>query len=150
MLQYIISCEESEKLHMYNIYKGDYTKLDSSKKYMLWIFFTVGTSLIPIAIRIILMLYTDQKLVLEDFRVELFFLTIIFFVDAIKNFRSGAWMEYFTLFLLIITSTLYSLVMAENLKLLNVALSKFADISTVFFGIGSFLIDVSSLITGDE
>lgn len=113
-------------------------------------FFTVGTSLIPIAIRIILMLYTDQKLVLKDFQVEIFFLTIIFFVDAIKNFQSGSWWAYFTLFLLIITSTLYSLVMAENLKLLNVTLSKFADTSTLVFGVGSFLIDVLSLIIGDD
>lgn len=123
---------------------------DPNKKFMLWIFFTVGTSLIPIAIRVALLLCTGQELSLKDFRVELFFLTIIFFVDAIKNFRGGSWLGYFTLFLLIISSTLYSLVMAENLNLLNVALSGIVNMSTVMFGVGSLAIDILSLFVGDD
>lgn len=96
---------------------------------MLWAFYTCGTSLIPLIIRIVLLLCAGRPPVLQDFRVELFFLSIIFFVDAIKNYQAGSWMGNLTVFLLIVCSTMYSLVMAENLALLKANLSNIANIS---------------------
>lgn len=127
------------------------TQRDSKKnKYVLWGFFTVGTSLIPIIIRVALLLSTAKVLQIQDFRVELFFLTIIFLVDAIKNFKGGSVPNYFASFLLIFSSTMYCLTMADSLQLLNVTLSEITNTSMILFGVGSFLFDIFSVISLEE
>ena len=55
-----------------------------------------------------------------------------------------------TVFLLIVCSTMYSLVMAENLALLKVNLSSIANVGIVIFGVVSCGLDIGSLVVGDE
>ena len=45
-------------------------------KWARWLFFTLGTSALPIIIRVVIMLLTEQKPTITGMRSELFFLVI--------------------------------------------------------------------------
>lgn len=131
-----------------------FVRTASLNKYAKWFFFTFLTSIIPLVIKAVLLAGTGFKFSLssffQNFRVELFFLTIIFLVDAIKNYKSGTTQGIFTSFLLIIGSILYGLAMTDSLNLLNASLASQFDFAIIIIVIISFLWDIGSVYFVNE
>lgn len=97
-----------------------------------WLFFTLGTSALPIIIRVVIMLLTGQKPSITGMRSELFFLVVLCLVDTMKNCRHQAiWLLSMT-FSLIICSIIYGMALADYMGLLTVEL--FASFDTLMIG----------------
>ena len=54
-------------------------------KYIEWLIYTVIMGAIPSIIRLLVFIYFEQPIIFSDFRTELFFLSIVFLVDSLKN-----------------------------------------------------------------
>lgn len=107
-----------------------------------WIFFTLGTSLLPILIRIILLLLTSQEITITPMRSELFFLVVVCMIDTIKNCRHrAAWMMGIT-FALILCSIIYGVALADYLNLLNVDLFASFDVLMIIMVLISIILDI--------
>ncbi len=97
-----------------------------------WLFFTLGTSALPIIIRVVIMLLTEQKFTITGMRSELFFLVVLCLVDTMKNCRHQAiWLLSMT-FSLIICSIIYGMALADYMGLLATEL--FASFDTLMIG----------------
>lgn len=57
----------------------------SRNKYVEWLIFTVIMGAIPSIIRLLVCVCFEQRPAFEDFRTELFFLSIVLLVDSLKN-----------------------------------------------------------------
>ena len=110
-------------------------------KFYRWIFFTLGTSLLPILIRIVLLVLTSQEITLKPMRSELFFLVVVFMVDTIKNCRHrAAWVLGIT-FALILCSIIYGVALADYLNLLNANLFASFDVLMIVMVLISVALD---------
>ena len=111
-------------------------------KWARWLFFTLGTSALPIIIRVVIMLLTEQKPTITGMRSELFFLVVLCLVDTMKNCRYQAiWLLSMT-FALIICSIIYGVALAESLGLLTSKL--FANFDTLMIA----MVIISVIIDG--
>lgn len=54
-------------------------------KYIEWFIYTVIMGAIPSIVRLLVFIYFEQPITFSDFRTELFFLSIVFLVDSLKN-----------------------------------------------------------------
>lgn len=97
-----------------------------------WLFFTLGTSALPIIIRVVIMLLTSQELSVAGMRSELFFLVVLGLVDTIKNCRHHPIWVLSMAFSLIICSIIYGMALAEYMDLLTTEL--FASFDTLMIG----------------
>ena len=84
-----------------------------------WIFFTLGTSALPIIIRIMIMWLTSQTPTITEMRSELFFLVVLCLVDTMKNCRHQAMWTLSMTFALIICSIIYGMALADYMELLT-------------------------------
>lgn len=94
-----------------------------------WIFFTLGTSALPIIIRIMIMWLTSQTPTITEMRSELFFLVVLCLVDTMKNCRHQAMWTLSMTFALIICSIIYGMALADYMELLTSEL--FSDFDTL-------------------
>lgn len=94
-----------------------------------WIFFTLGTSALPIIIRIMIMVLTSRIPTITEMRSELFFLVVVCLVDTMKNCRHQAMWTLSMTFALIICSIIYGMALADYMKLLTSEL--FASFDTL-------------------
>lgn len=110
-------------------------------KFPRWIFFTLGTSFLPILIRMVLLVLTSQEITLTSMRSELFFLVVVCMVDTIKNCRHhSAWVLVIT-FALILCSIIYGVALADYLNLLNVDLFASFDVLMIVMVLISIILD---------
>lgn len=111
-----------------------------------WVFFTLGTSALPIIIRIMIMLLTSRTPTITEMRSELFFLVVLCLVDTMKNCRHQAvWMLSMT-FALIICSIIYGMALAEYMGLLATELFGEFDTLMIFMVIISVVLDAFTTI----
>lgn len=94
-----------------------------------WLFFTLGTSALPVIIRVVIMLITSQGLSVTEMRSELFFFVVLGLVDTMKNCRHQPIWVLSMAFSLIICSIIYGMALADYLGLLTVEL--FASFDTL-------------------
>lgn len=107
-----------------------------SENYQDWFMYTAGMGVLPSIIKALLLALSQKPILFETFRVEIFFLTIIFLVDALKKYNSQKGKKFFTSFSLIISVVIYTAVLLGDMKLLNVTLSNVV----VAWAIGGFLV----------
>lgn len=111
-----------------------------------WIFSTFGMGILPLLIRCFVFGLCGQSFSFEVFHVELFFITIVFCVDALKNFGLSQKKGIFTFFVLLISVVIYTLAFLNSLDFVILPLSPLsAKCSTYIFIGASFLLDIASL-----
>ena len=111
-----------------------------------WLFYTLGMGILPLLIRCLVFLLCGQSFLFEDFHVELFFITIVFCIDALKNFGLNQGKGRFTLFVLVINTVIYTIAFLNSLEFVILPLSSiYAKCSTYIFIGASFLLDFTSL-----
>ena len=107
-----------------------------SENYQDWFMYTAGMGVLPSIIKVLLLALSQKPILFETFRVEIFFLTIIFLVDALKKYDSQKGKKFFTSFSLIISVVIYTAVLLGDMEILNVTLSNVV----VAWAIGGFLV----------
>lgn len=106
-----------------------------------WIFFTLGTSALPIIIRIMIMWLTSQTPTITEMRSELFFLVVLCLVDTMKNCRHQAMWTLSMTFALIICSIIYGMALADYMELLTSELFSNFDTLMIYMVIISVAFD---------
>lgn len=101
----------------YTSYKGRHHTKNVGSKYRDWAAYTVVMGMLPLVIRLLLASSFDIAIGFEDFRTELFFITIVLLVDALRNYKlkSGIWA--ISLFVLIASAAVYAVVLGFDLDL---------------------------------
>lgn len=84
----------------------------TTKKYVSWVTHTVLMGCLPFIIKLLMAYVSGIILSPNDFWTELFFITIVFLIDAIKNFDDSgndfANLEKLAMFVLILSASVYS------------------------------------------
>ena len=106
-----------------------------------WIYFTLGTSALPIIIRIMIMWLTSQTPTITEMRSELFFLVVLCLVDTMKNCRHQAMWTLSMTFALIICSIIYGMALADYMELLTSELFSNFDTLMIYMVIISVAFD---------
>lgn len=106
-----------------------------------WIFFTLGTSALPILIRIMIMLLTSRMPTITELRSELFFLVVLCLVDTMKNCRHQIMWTLSMTFALILCSVIYGMALADYMNLLNAELFVHFDSLMMIMVAGSVVLD---------
>lgn len=115
-----------------------------------WFFFTLGTSFLPVAIRLVIMVLTSQKITVTPMRSELFFLVVVCLVDTMKNCRHRATLVLSTAFALILCSIIYGMALADCLNLLTTDLfANFDRLMMVMVAISVIFDGITTVKLGD-
>lgn len=98
-------------------YKGRHRTKSVGSKYRDWAAYTVAMGMLPLVIRLLLASSFDVSIGFEDFRTELFFITIVLLVDALRNYelKSGIWAV--ALLVLIASAAVYAVILGFDLDL---------------------------------
>ena len=110
-------------------------------KFPRWIFFTLGTSSLPILIRVVILFLTSQRITLTPMRSELFFLVVVCMVDTMKNCRHRPVWVLGIAFALILCSIIYGVALADYLNLLTSDLFANFDILMIIMVAISIVLD---------
>ena len=94
-----------------------------SGDYQEWLMYTVAMGVLPLVLKIFVLVLVAQPIPFKLFRVELFFLTVVFLVDALKKYNKKSGNGKLALLILIISVAIYVLVLTDEMELLKVPLS---------------------------
>lgn len=102
---------------LHTSYRGKISVKTTGSKYRDWVAYTVVVGMLPLVIRLLLANFLGIPVSFEDVRTELFFVTIVLLVDALRNFRIRAGMWALVLFVLIASAAVYAVVLGIDLDL---------------------------------
>lgn len=113
-----------------------------------WCMYTLVMGILPSMIKMVILVLFKKPIFLENFRVELFFLTIIFLVDTLKKYDWPNGKKSFTLIILIISVVIYTIILLGDMNLLREPLSSVVATWTVCGFLGtSIVLDISSIFS---
>lgn len=115
------------------------------KKYSNWLIYTFSMGCLPVTIKFIIGYIYEKKIVFDDYYAELFFMTIVFLIDAIRNFSNSNntfanFAEKFAALMLTLSASIYGSILITQFD----AVASHIRISTVFLFIASIL-DILSI-----
>ncbi len=115
-------------------------------KYVEWLLFTVVMGALPSIIRLLVCFYFGQQPTFTDFRTELFFLSIVFLVDSLKNCGLKDWSGVASFVVLCFCIFGYTVVFFDASHLFNIAPSgMLVQRSAFVFLILGFMLDLLSI-----
>ena len=93
--------------------------MNTANKYINWVTHTVLMGCLPFVIKFFVRYIFEYRFLLDDFCVELFFMTIVFLFDAIKNFNdSGSdfagFAEKIAMVILIVSASMYGAILSNR------------------------------------
>lgn len=94
-----------------------------TKDFKEWLMYTLGMGALPSILKALILYIFSQPILIEEFRVELFFLTIIFFVDALKKCDKSSGTRLVIQFILLISMAVYTIILLGDMNLFNKPLS---------------------------
>lgn len=145
-----------ESVHLYMTgYRGA-VKKSLWHRLVDWFAYTVVMGLIPLIIRAVILWLIDMedmKFELSDCRTELFFLTIVLLVDAIRNYKKKSFGHIMSVITLVFCAAIYGFVLGADLRM---DLDKFiipissdnSVIATYIFLAAGGLLDFVSVLVG--
>lgn len=95
-------------------YTGRQSKLSLSN-----LIFFVLVGLLPTIIKVVIFLCSKKDISPDYFHAELFFFSIVLFIEALKNSARGSVRWMMSLFLVSIYSSIYTLILSSDLGLLK-------------------------------
>lgn len=115
-------------------------------KYLEWFIFTVMMGAAPSIIRLLIFIFFEQQLAFTDFRTELFFLSIVFLVDSLKNNGWKCLAGATSIIILFLCIFVYVVVFIDASQLLSRSPSgPLVERSALVFLIVGFMLDFYSI-----
>ena len=110
-----------------------------------WCMYTAAMGIFPSIIKMLVLAFFNRPFLLEKFRVEIFFLTIIFLVDTLRKYDGKGGKKSLTLFILIISVVIYTIILLGDMNLFKEPLSSVVATWVIggFLG-ASVILDISS------
>ena len=123
--------------------RGKKTVSTNTNKMIDWFIYTVVMGALPLIMKIILSRLFSLGIGFQDLCAELFFLSIVFFVDALKNWGTKSGVGKVLQIVLIICAFLYGLVLCNDYDIYKTPLSD-GTITTVIVAplLGGFVADL--------
>lgn len=110
-----------------------------------WCMYTAAMGILPSIIKMLVLAFFNRPFLLEKFRVEIFFMTIIFLVDTLRKYNGKGGKKSLTLFILIISVVIYTIILLGDMNLFKEPLSSVVATWVIggFLG-ASVILDISS------
>lgn len=115
-----------------------------------WLIYTLGMGVLPLIIKFLIGCIYTKPLKFDDYCVELFFMTIVFLIGAIRNFSTAinGFAEKVTALILTLCAAIYGSILVNQIKVSEPVLgisNLVLQSLTIGFLILSFILDIGSM-----
>lgn len=124
------------------------------KKLVMWFFFTVFAGVLPTIFRLLICAITKTSVTYSDICIEIYFFSVIISADGLKELyeinkfaKFKVFMFSFLIFLLIILSFCYGILLLNNYRNMKLDLSSWHYCSQIFT-LSCFISDLSIQLIG--